>query len=81
MSISIKDPETDARIRELAAMTGESITTAVRVAIEQRLQRESGRRRAGVANALLALSLAKAPRLIPVSADAGIDYDDIGAPR
>ncbi|MCU0754409.1 MAG: type II toxin-antitoxin system VapB family antitoxin [Xanthomonadales bacterium] len=81
MSISIKDPETDARIRELASMTGESITTAVRVAIEQRLQRESGRRRAGVATGLLALSLTNATRLTPASADAVIDYDDIGAPR
>lgn len=47
MPISIKDPDTDAKIRDLAALTGESITVAVRTAIEQRLRRESARRRAG----------------------------------
>jgi hypothetical protein len=45
MPISIKDAETDSKIRDLAALTGESITVAVRIAIEQRLRRESSRRR------------------------------------
>ena len=34
-------------VRNLAALTGESIAEAVRTAIEQRLRRESARRRAG----------------------------------
>jgi len=34
-----------------------------------------------VANALLALSLTNEARLTPASADAVIDYDDVGAPR
>ena len=34
MPISIKDPATDAKIRQLAALTGESITDAVPIAIE-----------------------------------------------
>jgi antitoxin VapB len=39
MALSIKDPETDRLARELAAITGESLTEAIRVAIEERLAR------------------------------------------
>lgn len=39
MVLSIKDPETDRLARELAALTGESITVATRRAIEERLVR------------------------------------------
>ena len=82
MPISIKDPETDSKIRDLAALTGESITVAVRIAIEQRLRRESARRRAGVAARLLDLSLAKRGRKqFDESAEQAIDYDENGLPR
>lgn len=82
MTISIKDPDTDSKIRELAAVTGESITVAVRTAIEQRLRRESARRRAGVAARLLRLSLATtATRRFDESAEEAIGYDDNGLPR
>lgn len=37
MAINIKDPETDRLVRELAALTGEPITVAVRAAIEDKL--------------------------------------------
>lgn len=37
MALNIKDPETDRLARELAGLTGESITVALRQAIEQRL--------------------------------------------
>ena len=39
MVLSIEDPETDRLARELAALTGESITVATRRAIEERLVR------------------------------------------
>jgi antitoxin VapB len=39
MSLKIKDPATEKSVRELAAVTGESVTTAVRRAAEERLQR------------------------------------------
>jgi antitoxin VapB len=82
MSISIKDADTDSKIRDLAALTGESITVAVRIAIEQRLRRESGRRRAGVATRLLNLSLAKTnPKRFEETAEAAIGYDEQGVPR
>lgn len=82
MAISIKDPETDRKIRELAALTGESITTSVRTAIEQRLRRESARRRSGVAERLLRLSLAaQGPKRFDDSAEDAIGYDEQGVPR
>lgn len=40
MALNIKDPVTDRLARELAALTGESITLALRRALEQRLEAE-----------------------------------------
>lgn len=45
MALNIKDGETDRLARELAAATGESITTALRTAVEERLRRVRGRAR------------------------------------
>jgi len=42
MSLNIKDDGTDRLTRELAAETGETITTAVRVAVRERLERLRG---------------------------------------
>ena len=79
MPISIKDPDTDSKIRDLAALTGESITVAVRIAIEQRLKRESARQRAGVAERLLALSLTQtSPKRHDETAETAIGYDEQG---
>ena len=47
MALNIKDPATDELARRLAAATGESITIAVRVGMEERLEKiERGRRTA-----------------------------------
>jgi antitoxin VapB len=46
MALNIKDPAADRLARELAAATGESITVAARVAIEERLARIRHQRRA-----------------------------------
>ena len=43
MALNIKDAETDRLARELAALTGESITVAARRALEERLQRVRAR--------------------------------------
>lgn len=43
MALNIKDPETDRLARELAEVTGESITGATRRALRERLQRERAR--------------------------------------
>lgn len=45
MALNIKDPVTDRLARELAAATGESITVAARIAIEERLARIRHQRR------------------------------------
>ena len=39
MALNIKDPEADRLVRELATVTGESITVAARNAFAERLQR------------------------------------------
>lgn len=82
MPISIKDLQTESRIRELAVLTGESISTAVRIAIEQGLRRESARRRSGVAERLLDLSLGgHGSKQFDESAEKAIGYDENGSPR
>ena len=40
MAISLKDPETDRLARAVAALTGETLTMAVRKALAERLERE-----------------------------------------
>ena len=42
MALNIKDEDADRLARELAAETGESITTAVTVAVRERLERLRG---------------------------------------
>jgi len=45
MALNIKDPETERLATELAALTGETKTRAVRVALEERAQRLTKRPR------------------------------------
>lgn len=40
MSLNIKNPETNRLARELARRTGESVTQAVTVALQERLERQ-----------------------------------------
>lgn len=42
MALNIKDPTTDRLARELAGLTGESITVAVGTALRDRLERLTG---------------------------------------
>jgi antitoxin VapB len=44
MSLNLKNPEAHALARELAALTGESLTAAVTEAIRERLEREKRKR-------------------------------------
>lgn len=44
MALSLKDKETDRLARAVAALTGETLTDAVRVALAERLARERLRR-------------------------------------
>jgi antitoxin VapB len=46
MSLNIKNARTHKLVAELANLTGENMTQAVTVAVEERLQKEKGKRRA-----------------------------------
>lgn len=44
MSLNLKDPETVQLVRELSKRTGESLTTAVKTAVQERLERNERRK-------------------------------------
>lgn len=44
MALSLKDPETDSLARQVARLTGESLTQAVRGALQERLRHEQLKR-------------------------------------
>ncbi len=84
MPLSIKDPKTDRLARELARRTGESITEAVAVAIEERLRRVTARRKGrSLADELDAIAnrCANLPVLDPRTPEEIIGYDEHGLPR
>jgi antitoxin VapB len=85
MALSIKDDQADELARRLSSLTGESITTAVRTALRERLEREQGRRgRAGLADRLLKIGRRCADHMgQPAhSLDHGeLLYDEDGLPR
>jgi antitoxin VapB len=83
MALSLKDPETDRLARQVAQLTGESLTEAVRKALSERLARE--RLRAGLParhlrQALdeLAQECAALPDIDTRPSDEVIGYDDRG---
>jgi antitoxin VapB len=84
MALNIKDSETEKSVRELAALTGETVTAAVRRAAEERLQRvrrkQGGRR---LAEEILEIGrrCAALPDLDQRTADEIIGYDENGLPR
>lgn len=83
MALSIKSAETDRLARELAALTGESITEAVTKALAQRLDRERRARRARSEAMRLRLReiaerAAGLPVLDPRPDDEILGYDEFG---
>lgn len=84
MALSIKDPVTERLARELALKTGESITSATRRALEERLRRVSTDRRSTVLledMEAIRLRWAAMPERDTRSADEIIGYDEHGLPR
>jgi antitoxin VapB len=85
MALSLKDAETDRLAREVAKLTGESLTEAVRTALAERLERE--RRKRGRARSLverlneIALHCASLPDYDTRTPDEIIGYDEYGVPR
>jgi antitoxin VapB len=83
LPLSIKDDEADRLARRLAAATGESLTTAVREALRERLRRVEGRVAAPrLRDELRAIRKRSAglPVLDPRSPDEILGYDDRGLP-
>ncbi len=83
MPISIKNAETEALARQLSALTGESLTDAIRIAVEERHDRlrraRSGRSLADELNEI-ALRCANLPVISNLSEDEILGYDEYGAP-
>lgn len=81
MALSIKSETADRLARELAATTGETITEAVVIALEDRLRRER-RSHDGLAERLRRLSVEAAtlPLIDDRSEDELLGYDDSGVP-
>lgn len=83
MALNIKDPATEHSVRQLAALTGESVTAAVRRAAEERLARVRRARPTGrLAEELLEIGqrCAALPDLDDRSAEALLGYDEHGLP-
>lgn len=83
MPLNIKDPTTEKYVRELAALTGETVTTAVRRAAEERLRRvERGKRGRSLTAEILDIGkrCASLPDLDVRSADDILGYDAHGLP-
>ncbi len=83
MALSIKNDDADRLARELAATTGETLTDAVLVALQERLERERARGEAGIIHRIrrLAAEIDDIPVLDPRPADEIVGYDEHGLPR
>jgi antitoxin VapB len=85
MTLNIKNDEADQLARELAALTGETVTAAVTEAVRERLERERRRlRKKTRVEDLLAIAADCAARLKEPykSIDiADLLYDDMGLPK
>lgn len=84
MALSFKDPETDALARQVARLTGESLTLAVRTSLAERLRNEQlkrGQRPVDVAAVRRIIAHCSAlPVLDARSDDAILGYDESGLP-
>jgi antitoxin VapB len=84
MPISIKSLETERLAREVAAKTGESLTSAIQKALEERLERLNQQRRSQIVTSQLEDILRRVDQL-PIldsrTPDEILGYDEHGLPR
>jgi len=83
MALSIKDPDVNRLARQLARITGESITEAVHVAVRDRLEREQRRRGKTIDRTRIdqiVAQFAAIPVVDDRSPDELIGYDEHGLP-
>ena len=84
MPLSIKNDDTERLARKLADETGESITEAIRIALEERWERVKSRRRGRVVAAQIGDLLRRVdamPDLDARSPEEMLGYDENGMPR
>ena len=83
MALNIKNPEVERLARELAALTGETITETVVKALRERLKRETAKTRVGLKDEIMAISrrTGRLPRRSGRAPEEIIDYDPRGVPR
>ena len=83
MGLNIKDDRTHRLAKQLSSLTGESMTKAVTVALEERLKREAARRgRGGVAASLMEIGRRCSARQVLDDREAEeiLGYDQHGLP-
>jgi antitoxin VapB len=81
MALSLKDKETDRLARELTALTGETLTEAIREAFAERLKRERLHRgQSALAGRLMEIGrhCAALPDIDTRSQDEIVEYDETG---
>lgn len=83
MALNIKDAETDRLVRQLADLTGEKITDAVKAAVRERLDREARNRGKASLEELMAIArrIASQPVFDPRTPEEIIGYDENGLPK
>lgn len=81
--LNIKDAETDRLAREVAAMTGETITAAVRTALLERKQRLAAIRPQPIDREALEAILQRVAAVKPadLTSDHSDLYDEFGLPK
>jgi antitoxin VapB len=84
MALSLKDPETDRLAREVARLTGDTLTGAVRTSLRERLRNERLNRGEGPGLAQALDEIAKRCTARPIlddrSEDEILGYDENGLP-
>jgi len=83
MAFSIKNEEADRLARELATLTGQSLTDSVLTALKEQLKRETGRLTAsGLRDdiARIQARVARLPRLDDRTDEEILGYDEYGLP-
>ncbi len=83
MALIIKNSEAERLARELAGLTGETITETVVKALRERLKRETTKTRVGLKDEIMAISrrAGRLPRRTGKTPEEIIDYDTRGVPR
>jgi antitoxin VapB len=84
MAINIKSADCERLVRELADVTGESITDAIQAAVRERLTREKLRKLGSVERSWQRIErIQERIRAFPPAdrREAGVQYDERGVPR